>query len=489
MPNLSKRLFPVAAVLVVAAPVLYLVFEVVRRWVDVPWWDDWEFYWLVQRDRAGTLTFMDFYGQHNEHRILWPNLVMFGLASISQWDTRVQVAFSLTIAALTFSLLVLMIRRTVSGLVPVEGRPAQPGLRWWQLAATFLASLIFFAPTQFENWLWGWQIEWFMNIAGVVVAVWALSSWRTAQPWKQILIAILGATLSTFSLGGGMLVWIVCLPIFAFTRRLWRWSLLWLAAAAIEIALYYTDYQSAGGESAVHVIMDHPVDFVRYVSVYLSRMLVPQFDNIQAMGVTAGLLLLLLLSAGYVLWRHRAQFVTLVPWLCLSLVAIGAAAATATARLSFGLQQAYSSRYTTISLLLVMSALVVAVKAAQLAFTALPRPVQATPSAEKAVSAGTAPTTETAPTVKAGPSPGTWVARVVPVLGVLWAVWAFGNSHDAVMREMDMFSGHMHLAQDCVKTASSVADDCLLKLYPDRQAAWDRLEYMRSIGWVVPRSR
>ena len=88
MPNLSKRLFPVAAVLVVAAPVLYLVFEVVRRWVDVPWWDDWEFYWLVQRDRAGTLTFMDFYGQHNEHRILWPNLVMFGLASISQWDTR-----------------------------------------------------------------------------------------------------------------------------------------------------------------------------------------------------------------------------------------------------------------------------------------------------------------------------------------------------------------------------------------------------------------
>jgi hypothetical protein len=158
-----------------------------------------------------------------------------------------------------------------------------------------------------------------------------------------------------------------------------------------------------------------------------------------------------------VLWRHRSAFAGLVPWLGLSLVAICTAAATATARLAYGLEQAYSSRYTTISLLLIMSTLVVMVRALQLAW--------ATDSGRGVV---------------------TRIAQALPAIGILWAVLAFADSHNAVMREMDNFSGRLHAAQDCVKSASSVEDDCLLVVYPDKQAAWERLEYMRGIGWVVP---
>ena len=448
-----KRVTPAALSLAVAAPLLYLVQAVVRRWVNVPFNDDWDFYWIVKAHRDGQLDFGDFYAQHNEHRILWPNLVMFALASISDWDIRVQLAFSLFVAALTFVLLALMIRQTLAAS------------RWWLFAALFLTSVIFFAPTAVQNWLWGWQIEWFMAVAGIVLAVWALGSWRTTRPWLQLLIAILGATLATFSLGGGLLVWIVCLPIFAFTRHLWRWSPAWLAAGAIEIKLYYTDYYDMGGPSPLHVILTQPLGLIRYGAVYLTRVLMGPFDQHRSNALALGLALLLAISTGYVLLRHRPQFTTLVPWLSLALVAIGSAVVTGTARLVYGYHQAFSSRYTTVSLLFVVAVLVISVKAAQLAWTS------ATPAEPPK------------------PDKVTRLARVIPALGILVTMLAYAQSHNGVMREMDDFSGYQHRAQACARTATSPDDGCLLMLYPVQAMAWERLEYMRSIGWVVPPTR
>lgn len=477
--------------LAVAAPFVYLVQAVVRRWVNVPFNDDWDFYWIVKAQHDGRLDFGVFYAQHNEHRILWPNLVMFGLASISNWDIRVQLAFSLFVAALTFVLLALMIRHTMTG---PDGTGRERGLRWWQFTAMFLTSVIVFAPTAVQNWLWGWQIEWFMSVAGIVLAVWALGSWRTAQPWKQVLVAVLGATLATFSLGGGLLVWVVGLPLFAFARRLWRWSLVWVAAAAIEIKLYYTDYFDMGGESPLHVILTQPVGLARYGAVYLTRVLMGPFDQHRSNVLALGLVLLLMVSVGYVLLRHRSQFVTLVPWLCIGLVATGSAVVTGAARLVYGYHQAFSSRYTTISLLFVVAILVISTKAAQLAWTPAPSDQADAPEpdadAEPApAGAGVAVAVATAVPVKARPSVVTRTAQVVPALGILTMMLAYAQCHGAVMQDMDGFSSYQHRAQDCARTASSPADGCLLLLYPVQDMAWERLEFMRSIGWVVPRSR
>src|ERR1700730_10878065 len=151
MPATWKRSLPVAvAALVVALPFLLVAALVFRYAVNVPYWDEWEFASILQAYRNGTLGIGDFWAQHNEHRIFFPNLAMFGLAMLSHWDTRVLMAFSLLVAAASFGLLFGLLRRTIRGL--------------WPLALTAaLVSLVFFSPVQWENWLWGWQIEWFMK--------------------------------------------------------------------------------------------------------------------------------------------------------------------------------------------------------------------------------------------------------------------------------------------------------------------------------------
>src|SRR5258708_38430482 len=94
-----------------AAPALLIIALVVRYWANVPFWDEWELVPIISAYHHGTLSFADFYAQHNEHRILIPNLVRFGLAQASGWDTRWEMTFSLLVAVVTFGLLALMLRR------------------------------------------------------------------------------------------------------------------------------------------------------------------------------------------------------------------------------------------------------------------------------------------------------------------------------------------------------------------------------------------
>ena len=40
---------------------------------------------------AGTLGFADFFAQHNEHRILFPRLIFFGLGRLTYWNVRFEL--------------------------------------------------------------------------------------------------------------------------------------------------------------------------------------------------------------------------------------------------------------------------------------------------------------------------------------------------------------------------------------------------------------
>src|SRR5215469_4150415 len=220
----SRRSLRYVSVAAAALPVILIIVLTTHYWTNVPFWDDWEFYSFIYAYHHGTLSFSTFWAQHNEHRILFPNLVMFVLAQASGWDVRWEMGFSLAVALITFGLLALMLRR---------------GLRsgWVLGVAVPLVSLVLFSPVQFENWLWGWQIEWFMMVLGVVGAVFALGAWKRSRSWKPVVVAMAAATLATYSLGSGMLVWAACLPILLVDRRLRRWTPAWVALAAVEIAL------------------------------------------------------------------------------------------------------------------------------------------------------------------------------------------------------------------------------------------------------------
>jgi hypothetical protein len=69
-----------ARLLLIAAPPLLIGFLIFRDGVDTPFWDEWDRTApLFEKMAAGTLGFADFFAQHNEHRILFPRLIFFGL--------------------------------------------------------------------------------------------------------------------------------------------------------------------------------------------------------------------------------------------------------------------------------------------------------------------------------------------------------------------------------------------------------------------------
>jgi len=84
-----------ARLLLIATPPLLIGFLIFRDGVDTPFWDEWDGTApLFEKMAAGTLGFTDFFAQHNEHRILFPRLIFFGLGRLTHWNIRAELFVS-----------------------------------------------------------------------------------------------------------------------------------------------------------------------------------------------------------------------------------------------------------------------------------------------------------------------------------------------------------------------------------------------------------
>lgn len=128
-------------------PPLLIAATVVRYGVNVPYWDQWNFVNHVDKVYTGQFGFADVWVQANEHRIILPGLVMLALAWVSGWDIRYELAANVVAALGVLGMLALLIHQTI--------RPVAPRLTSWLV---LIVSLTTFSLTQWENWLWGWQL-------------------------------------------------------------------------------------------------------------------------------------------------------------------------------------------------------------------------------------------------------------------------------------------------------------------------------------------
>ena len=416
--------------LVIFAPLVGLIAVLARYSVNVPFWDQWELPTLLEKVRAGTATFSDFFAQHNEHRILFPRLVMVGLALCTAWNVLYEIAANVVFAVGIFWFLWLIIKRTFAS-------------KKLQLATVGIMGLILFSPIQFENWMWGWQIQWYLNVLGLVMAVWALWAWRTTSSLAKLVVGMLGATLATYSLASGFIVWLVCLPLLWLSKDLRRLFWYWVGAALLVVGSHYVGYVDPAYHPSKLIFLSEPIQFMVYFLVYVGRPLTLDF----LAGVPVALAYLAAIAVGYmhVFQAYRRELVgALLPWLCLGLYGLLAAVSTSISRLGLGVEQAYSNRYITLSMLLLMAFVVLLVKVYER-------------------------------------SPG--VVRRIAIAGLAVIVLLVGINYAKGIVQMKERKIHLLNVQHCAQTATSAADDCLLLLYPNKEAVWPRLQYLRSIHW------
>src|SRR6185295_10773946 len=100
-------------------------------------------------------TLSDIWTLHNEHRLLFPQIIMLGLARLTSWDIRFELGTSVLLATAIFLLL--------SRQVLITAEKLQiPALRW----AIPLIGVVVFSIGQYQNWLWGWQLQIFLSVFG-----------------------------------------------------------------------------------------------------------------------------------------------------------------------------------------------------------------------------------------------------------------------------------------------------------------------------------
>jgi len=144
---------PLLRALAVVPPLL-LAWLVWRFGVDVPFLDEWSLAYDIERFLDGAWTSSEVLRAHNGHRIAIPRLVLVPLATATGWNVRVELALNIAVGVAIFAL-VACATRDLARTVSPTGRAA----------FVLLASLLVFSLAQFENWLWGIQLQALLGVA------------------------------------------------------------------------------------------------------------------------------------------------------------------------------------------------------------------------------------------------------------------------------------------------------------------------------------
>ena len=430
-PNLSLSKLAIAGAVVF--PAIVALYVIRRFGVNVPFEDEWEFTSLLHAFHTHHLTFGMLWEPHNEHRIFFPRLLMLILASISHWNLRLETVVSFLLVGVSVVVLALIVRSSLA---------RERGLA---LIGVIAVSWILFSPVQWENWLWGWQIQWFLMITAAVSTIWLAQRavrGKVVQPW-WLAGAAISAIIASYSLGGGFFIWAAILPILIGYKVGWRWVIGWSGLGVLVTALYFVGYHSPANDFPPSLIIHQPFDFIRYFFTIIGRPLGTDIVSSSMWGL--GLSFIFAISLGYLVRRGRAHVLKALPWISLGLFALLVCGLTSFSRFGAGVEQAMSSRYYAISSLYLVAVMITSLIAMA----------------------------EYRRQFKIGP------------LGALVGFGFFGmliaNNYFYGIELAAVQNKTLVAVQACVKDATAENHQCLSQTYPYPDVAWKRIEYLKTI--------
>lgn len=404
---------------------------ILRYGVNVPYAEEWDFIAFFVAHDLGGLRWIDLWAPHNEHRMVVPKIVMLALAPLTRWNLRAEMLLSAALAFLGLLLLLALARPALA-----EARP------WTRIWATFTLSLLVFSLAQVGNWLWGWQVQWYIAVLGAILAI-ALTTWslERANPWPHVVAAVLAALVCQYSLASGTVIWVLCAAILAFHAQRLRLLAFWLAVALASIVAYAIGYERPQSLPSLGLALSDPVGLLRYVGYYLAGPFGRHAGNGAAVAAVFAAL------AWIVCRRHWRRPELFVPWIALAGFVVGNAVLTGIGRLGMGPEQAQTTRYVTISLLMVAATV-------PLGIVALARvPGGRWPQARRA-------------------------AGVVGAVALTVSVIATDVRR---MRDIREFSQSKAAGRDCVFAIETASDDCLRNLHPNPMTVRERAPQLKSL--------
>ncbi|MEL7060527.1 MAG: hypothetical protein AAGN46_10920 [Acidobacteriota bacterium] len=340
-----------AALLLAALPPILIIGLVARYGVDLPHWDQFEMVPLFQALADGRLGWHQLWAPHNEHRLLLPKAIMLGMGHLTRWNLWWELALNIILALGALGIFGQLLLRDLR----MDDAQQPAGWRAW--AALPIASMLIFSPLQWENWIWGWQIQIFLA-ALLTFATVAILARDDGGSWRRLGAAASTTLAAGCSFGSSLFLWPAALPLVVAGprdvsngRRLAR-GVIWCVVAVVFGMVYLQDIARDSPPIEDPVAATKLV--VSYVAIYLGKAIIG-FYGWQSLhggvGLAACTAILAFLRLDQA-WRsaHRNAWLrAALPYATFLAFATLVALATASGRAHLGLEQALSSRYNTLA--------------------------------------------------------------------------------------------------------------------------------------------
>lgn len=353
------------------------------------------------------------------------------------------LAANVMTALATFAVLVLLLRRTAL--------PMSPALFPWLVLVC--SSLVFWLA-QWENWVWGLQLQIFLAALTCVTTAWLLARWRGG--WAGLGPIVLAAVAGALSFASGLLLFAL-LPAAVLVwpgpspgRRRALQAAVVAVAGVMCVALYLAGMQHPSNRPLASVLSD-PWSYGEYVVAYLGAGFSPRHTPVAAAWGAAGLVGLLA-GAVYLWRRYPVNRLALAPWIFLALYAVLSGSLTGGGRIGFGVRQALAPRYVTIavlfwqSLAVVLGLVLATAGKARMGFV---------------------------------PRPGIVVATA---LGIVLAAASYTHSARYAWQRMASRRDALHLATECAAHVDLAPDACLSVVHRNTARLRGWLDDMRRLG-------
>ena len=292
------------------------IYRITELYVTIPTWD----YWRVAANASNirAFDFRYFWLQHNEHRIVGPDIV-FAIDLLLFHARRI---FPIVISFVFYLVSWLLIARSIAAdtLLSVEARGFAIALAGimigWRGSALALA----------DPFLIAWTLVEF----AFLTALWLVSRAISRSASASLLVGVIAlGFVATYSSGNGLLVW----PVLVLAAYICGWTKRLTGALAISgvvaDGLYFVGYRFGGNLQPANLFR-HPAYTMAFLGSYLSMpfggMKSPQFGVYVGLCQLAVMLLLFSVALRYRLLATRTGIVLFGAYLFTILAALLTAA-------------------------------------------------------------------------------------------------------------------------------------------------------------------
>ena len=335
-------------------PIVGLILLLYTYAVDVPIADQWLMAHFFDYYFHDSLSFSHFWNQYNEHRIVFPKLIMLGLGLLTGYNVLYENALSVIFGLSSFFIVVWHLHRNKEVMIP------EPVHKWLYV----MLSCLIFSLYQYIIWFFGFQMQWLLNVLAIWAGAFIVSNCITNI--RNFIYLILIGLAASFSSANGLLYWIVLGLVFLLKK--WRGGARKEYTAAIAsffiftliLVVYLIGYQKPASHPDPWYVLKHPLEYIHYIFAFIgspftkARNLAPGLGEILRATVfgMAGVILFFFFGVYNYIKKPAEEIRPQLFFIFAGLYSLATAAMIALGRVGFGVDQAIESRYGCVSIML-----------------------------------------------------------------------------------------------------------------------------------------